>query len=77
VERASDTSPDAAAIQLAIHRRLSGVERLNLALKMSAMARELAETRLRREHPSWTDADLKRELLRYAFQAQPLPVPLR
>lgn len=73
----SDTSPAAQAIQDEIHRRMTGEERLKLAMDMSDMARAFASARLRAEHPDWTDWEIKRELLRYAFGAQPWPPPLR
>jgi hypothetical protein len=74
-----DTSPEAAAIQASIHRKLTGAQRLQLAVDMSQLAREFALSRLRHEHPDWTDAQLRRELLRYAFLSSgtPLPPPLR
>jgi hypothetical protein len=71
----SDTTPKAAALQTAIHRKLSNVQRLTIALEMSVMMRELSAARLHREHPEWSD--IKRELLRYAFDQQALPKPLR
>jgi hypothetical protein len=78
----NDTSPAAEEIQVRIHRRMTGEERLVLALEMSESARELALARLRRAHPDWTDRELRRELLRYAFLAvdgvpAELPLPLR
>lgn len=78
----NDTSPAAEEIQARIHRRMTGEERLVLALEMSESARELAIARLRRVHPDWTDRELRRELLRYAFLAvdgvpAELPLPLR
>jgi hypothetical protein len=73
----SDTSPTAAAIQADIHRRMTGEQRLALAVEMSLAARELALTRLRLEHPDWSERELKLELLRYAFGSAPLPPPLR
>ena len=73
----SDTSPEAAAIQNEIIRRMSGEQRLLLAIEMSEFARGLAAARLRQEHPDWTDWEIKRELLRYAFEGQPLPSILR
>jgi hypothetical protein len=72
-----DTTPEAAALQTSIHRGLSGAERLGLALDMSITARELALTRLRHQHPDWSEADLKRELIRYALLPALLPEPLR
>ena len=56
----SDTSPVVQAIQDDIHRRMTGEERLNLAFQMSEMARSFALARLRKEHPDWTDWELKR-----------------
>ena len=77
-----DTSQAAQTLQVSIHRRLTGAQRLQLALDMSELARELCLTRLRRSHPEWTDRDLKRELLRYTFLSTDgpraeLPLPLR
>jgi hypothetical protein len=62
----SDTSSEAAALQIRIQRSLSGAERLRIALEMSATMRALALTRLRKQHPDWSDAQLMLELLRYA-----------
>lgn len=73
----SDTTPEVQAIQDEIHRRMTGEQRLNLAIEMSEMARGFALARLRSEHPDWTEWELKRELLRYAFGSDPLPPPLR
>jgi Rv0078B-related antitoxin len=73
----SDTSREAAEIQDDIHRRMTGAERLRLAIKMSIAARELTLARLRAEHPDWSEWELKRELLRYAFGSDPLPEVLR
>lgn len=72
-----DTSPEAAEIQASIHRRMTGEQRLRLAVEMSVAARELTLARLRAQHPDWSDRELKRELLRYAFGSAPLPEPLR
>jgi len=73
----SDTSPEAAEIQASIYRRMTGEQRLRLAVEMSETARELALARVRAEHPDWSDWELKRELLRCAFGSAPLPEPLR
>ncbi len=73
----SDTTSEAAVQQTNVHRRLTGVERLRLGFDMSLLARELCRARLRLQHPEWTDDELKRESLRYAFGSTPLPPPLR
>jgi hypothetical protein len=72
-----DTTPVAAAIQADVQRRLSGAQRLTTALEMSILVRELAAARLRRDHPELSDEEIQRELLRYAFGRETLPVPLR
>ena len=73
----SDTTAEAAAQQTRIYRRLTDVERLGLAFDMSLLARDLCQTRLRLQHPEWTDDEVNREILRYAFASTPLPRPLR
>ena len=72
----TDTTPEAEAVQLAIHRSMSGEQRLLLAYEMSMFGRELNRLRLLREHPDWSEARIARELLRLAFLPQPLPVGL-
>lgn len=73
----TETSAAAQAVQLNIHRSMSGEQRLLLAYEMSMFARELNRARLLREHPEWTEASIARELLRLAFLPAPLPAGLR
>ncbi len=72
-----DTPPKVQAMQDEILRRMSGAERMELAFEMSMAARELSLTRLRQQHPEWTEGELKGELLRYAFLPKELPEALR
>ena len=72
-----DTSPETRELQTGVYRRLSPGERFALAFELSVMARELAMSRLRRQHPDWSHADLMKELLRYALLPASLPDPLR
>jgi Rv0078B-related antitoxin len=69
----SDTSPNAKRVQLEVLRGLSGEQRLLTALEMSDLTRELARAGIRDAHPEWTEAQVKRELLRLAFLPAPLP----
>ena len=69
----TDSSPAAQAVQLEIHRSMSGEQRMLLAFEMSLFARELAKEGIRREHPEWSQARVARELLRLAFFPAPLP----
>ena len=73
----TDTSPEAQAVQTEIHRKMTPVQRLEIAFEMSLAARELALARLRMEHPDWTEKQLQREILRYAFLPGELPEALR
>jgi hypothetical protein len=69
----SDTTPEAQAVQLAIHRSMTGEQRLHLAFEMCEFARQLNRARLSQEHPEWSERQIARELLRLAFFPQPLP----
>ena len=73
----TDTSPSAQAAQLRAQRAMSGEQRLLMALEMSFFARELATEGIRQEHPGWSDADVKRELLRRAFLPGLMPASMR
>jgi len=72
-----DTSPAAQAVQLEVHRSMSGEQKIRIAYEMSMFGRELNRARLRQEHPEWVEAQIARELLRLAFFPQPLPAGLK
>jgi len=72
----SDTSPEARAKQEEILRAMTGEQRMELAYEMSMFVREIATEGIRRDHPDWTEAQVKRELLRRAFFPKPLPAGL-
>ena len=72
---ATDTTRAAEEIQRLVLRKLSASDRLRLALEISDAARSLALARLRRQYPDWSEAELKRELIRFAFLASPMPSP--
>lgn len=69
----SDTGGAAEELQFSVYRRMTGAERLRIALDLTAAVRGLALARLRKEHPAWSEDDLKRELIRYAFLPEPPP----
>ena len=56
---------------------MSGAQRLLLAMEMCDFSRELATSRICRQHPEWTKAQITRELLRLAFLPELLPASLR
>jgi len=70
---ARDTPPEAEAIQLEVFRRMTGEQRLQMALEMSEALREISLSRIRSEHPEWPEWEVKRELLRLGFLPDPLP----
>lgn len=73
----TDTSLPAHVLQIKVQSAMSGEQRLLLAFEMSLFARELAKTRIRREHPQWPETRVVRELTRLAFLPVPLPAQLR
>lgn len=73
----TDTTPEARAKQLEIIRAMSGEQRMTLAYEMSMFTRELAKAGIRSKHPDWSDAQIDREWLRWAFLPDPLPPGLR
>ena len=72
----TDTTRAAAALQVRVLQGLSGSRRLAMALEMSLFTRELALTRLRRQHPEWPERKLRLELLHYMYPTLPWPLPL-
>jgi hypothetical protein len=66
-----DTSPEAAAIQQAIFRRMTPEQRLHLALEMSESMRDIALAGLRSRRPELSEAELSRELIRLMYGVLP------
>lgn len=73
----TDTTPEARAVQLELHRAMTGERKIALAYEMSMFGRALSRARLRQEHPEWTEAQVAHELLRLAFFPKPLPAGLK
>jgi len=67
-----DTTPEAAAVQEAIFRRMTTVQRLRLSLEMSDSMRNVALAGLRSRQPELNAEERSRELLRimYGFALQ-------
>ena len=64
---ASDTTPRAQQLQSDIHQSMSAVQKIIISYEMSMFARELQRATLLREHPEWSEGQIRRELLRLAF----------
>jgi hypothetical protein len=73
----SDTSPEAAEIQLQIHRSMTGEQRILIALEMSLFGREMMRERIRSDYPDWDESQVQRELWRIAFLPNSLPAGFR
>lgn len=72
----SDTSPEAAEVQLRIYRAMSGEQKILIALEMSEFARELAKARIREDHPDWEKWQVDLEWFRIVFSPEPVPAGL-
>ena len=60
-------------MQFEMYQRMTGEQRVALAFDMSIMGRELARAGIKHNHPEWTDRQVERELIRFAFLPAPLP----
>ena len=72
----SDTSPEIDAMQARIHERMTGEQRLSMALEMSYLAHELAKQGLRDAHPDWPEERVTREFLLSLFPSGKAPSQL-
>ncbi len=79
-----DTTPDAAAVQTAVYRRMTTDQRTWAAVEMSAMARAITLENIRARHPEYDPHQARMalyrllvgdELFRRAWPAEPLLAP--
>jgi hypothetical protein len=56
---AADTSVDADAAQLEAYRRLGGSGRIEIAFRLTRMAREASEAGIRARHPDYDETRVK------------------
>lgn len=73
----SDTNPKIEAMQLAAIRSMTGGQRMLLGVELSLLSREFMKAGIRREHPEWTERQVKLEVLRLLFFPKPLPTWMR
>jgi hypothetical protein len=62
-----DTTPDAAAAQLAVYRRLGPEMRFRLAVEMSEAIRQLARDGIKHRHPYYTESQVTAVLIRQLY----------
>ena len=72
-----DTSSAANDIQLSILKRMSGAERLKIAIDLSETARKLAFTRIEHDHPGLSKPQLVRTFLHCVLSEDDYPPGLR
>lgn len=67
-----DTTPEAARIQAAVHRKLGVARRFKLACEMSDAVRSIARGRIQAKHPEYDNAAVQDELVweLYGFRRQ-------
>jgi hypothetical protein len=63
----NENEREAKAMQREILRRMTGAQRLTIALEMTDLAREFTRAGIRARHPEWSERQVSRELLRIAF----------
>jgi hypothetical protein len=73
----SDTSPAAKKVQMEIFASMSGEQRILWALEASELTREFAKSKIRSDHPDWSEAQISREVLRLQFLPGELPAGLQ
>lgn len=62
--RLNDTSPDARDVQMAIYRKMSPQQRLQVALQLSQTGRRLLGEGIRLRHPEYSDQELRLATIR-------------
>lgn len=60
----TDTSPEAAAVQLDVYRRMAPAARLRVGLELTAMSRRLLADGVRRRHPEYSTEQARLAFLR-------------
>jgi hypothetical protein len=73
----SDTSPAAKKRQMEIEAAMSGEERILQMLEASLLVREFAKSKIRTDHPEWSETQVARELLRLQFLPGKIPSGLQ
>jgi hypothetical protein len=72
-----DTNPEIEARQVEIWRNMSAEQRLRLGFEISEMIKSLTKSRIRQEHPDWSEQQVAREVIRCAFLPKDPPAWLR
>lgn len=52
---------------------MSGEKRVLMACEISDFDREIRKQKIRRDHPDWSELEVKHEIMRQAFSPKPVP----
>lgn len=63
----SDTTPQAAALQLQLYRSVGPSDRVRIAVELSEAARATAVAGIRRRHPEYTDGEVRRSFVALVY----------
>jgi len=63
----TDTTPQAAALQLRLYRSLTSSARAQIAVDLSDAVRETAMAGIRRRHPEYSNAEVARAFLEMLY----------
>ena len=66
--RPIDTSPEAFAYQIDRYRELGPGGRSRIAAELSDAVRQMSLASIRRRHPEYSDAEVRREFLRVVYR---------
>ena len=63
----TDTSPDAAEVQLGLWREMTGRERVRKAMVLSSRLRAMAFDAIRRRHPEYNEGEVQLKFIELAY----------
>ncbi len=66
----ADTTPEAAAVQLEIYRRMPPWRRLQIALELGDMVRSLSAAGVRSRHPEYSEEQVQLAVIRLSVGEQ-------
>lgn len=63
----NDTSPEAEEVQMELLRNMSGQERVNKALALSAQVMRMSKAAIRRRHPEFSDDEVNLKFIEMTY----------
>ena len=66
----TDTSPEAEAIQIEVFRRMSPERRLQAAIELAQMSRDLLTEGVRKRHPEYGEEEIRLAVIRILLPEQ-------